>query len=136
MAARRAVRLLLLVLVAFGIIGMHTTGHSGVGRGGAITAEVHQGGAGAPMRAAPASAGIVLTPEGMPAGMDIDQWRVCLAVLTAVAAFVLIAALLRRVGRLTGRAAPPSVGTSTAGRDPPVRPPIGLLLTDLSVLRT
>jgi hypothetical protein len=136
MAARLPVRLLLLVLVAFGIIGMHTTGHSGVGHGGAIVAEDHQVGAGAPMRAAPASAGIVLMPEGMPAGIDMDQWRVCLAVLTGVAVFVLIAALLRGTGRLPGWAAPPSSATSTAGRDPPLRPPIGLLLTDLSVLRT
>lgn len=132
--ARRpaALRLLLLAVLAFGVVGMHTTSHS-------------------PLRHQPSAAGhtaasnmaMVATPPGTVLAMISDREtpsggmngsQVCLAVLVGIGLVVLVAALARAAGALGGSALAPAPLVAPSGRGPPPTP-VGLRLADLSVLR-
>lgn len=149
MAGRRPlIRLVLLIAVAFGVAGMHTLGHAGMEHASfghaampAISAPwaaptgagVH-GGALAAMHDVVAGRGFSDAGEGRGSGPDVNPFSVCMAVLTALAMAVLVAAALQaaRVRTTANRPAPPVASPSRA--PPPV--PLGLRIADLSVLRT
>ncbi|MEV6965060.1 DUF6153 family protein [Hamadaea sp. NPDC051192] len=134
-ARRSGPLLLLLLLLAAGIAGMHTLGHAAHG-------PTH-----APMSAMPTHAPMSAMPAdhaapGMAAGWESGSGRhgpmtdptvMCLAILGGVA--LLAVALLLRLQRSTASGVrPPQPAARESGRDPP-RTPVGLLLADLSVLR-
>jgi hypothetical protein len=128
---RAALRLLLVVLVALGVAGMHTLGHP---RGGGH-------GSGAPAGTAhmtePAPAAMDVAGEVVVHGWDLglDPSSVCLAILVVFSVAALLTALLLRGGRR-----PPPTGRhrrliAPAGRGPPPPVSVGSRLADLSVLR-
>lgn len=147
-ATKRAVRLpcmprvLLLVLLAFGVGGMHTFGHGGdvdhhTSGGHGVAGQV-------PSRIVPADAGPdavrhqpVVAGTGEPAtggGMDLGGFTVCLAVLGALGLTFLVT-MLR--ARSRGGDLPAALLLATArapGRGPPVRR-LGLRVATVSVLR-
>lgn len=137
---QRAVRPLLLILVAFGIAYMHTVGHSSHGGhecgGGRAMIHAHQPPAG-PAAAAVAMVNMTVAAvgPGCGTGAELDPFTVCLAIL--VAGVVVLLATLSVAGRrllpLHGRfrSAP-----AITERGPPDPPGLGLRLADLSVLRT
>jgi hypothetical protein len=132
-----ALRMLLLVLVAFGVAGMHTTGHPSDGHGTRIMVVSHEASAmQAPVMNAPvqvAGAGLVVLPRSGGGGFDPSE--VCLAILTAVGLAVLIACALLAVRSVRGGGAPVPAVLAALGRGPPPWRCHGLVLADLSVLR-
>lgn len=134
-----AVRLLLLVL-AFGVAGMHTLGHheghepatAGSGHGVHTTAAAP----GHPAHTAPAAhPAHGLTAVAPPTG-DLDPSQMCLAILTAGALLGLAMAagrIRRRVPVSHWRRSPRAVGR--AGRGPPGPLATNLLLAEITVLR-
>lgn len=140
---QRAVRPLLLILVAFGIACMHTLGHPHshgghdcAGQPPAIMG-AHQPPAG-PHTGAAAAAGITaatIGPAACGTGMLLDPFTVCLAILVA-GLVVLLAALVMAGRRLRSLRGHIRAALVVAGRGPPPRPGLGLRLADLSVLRT
>ncbi len=133
-----ALRLLLLVLVAFGVAGMHTMGHPSDSHATMTMAASH----GTPAMPEPAMnaaapihvAGVALVGLPTPGGGSLDPTEVCLAILTAVGLAVLIACALRAVRAAGGGVAPVPAVFAALGRGPPP-PALGLVLADLSVLR-
>lgn len=152
-APRTVLPTLLLFVLVSGVVAMHSLGHPGTGHHAAsLTFGPAPEPMSQPMAAAPrisiraavevgAHTGhpgareqglVALAPTGVP---GMDPFDVCLAVLTAFG----LAALLRRL-LLTARsrAGAGSVlpgALAVAGRSPPQRLPVGLVLADLSVLR-
>ncbi|MGH8880092.1 MAG: DUF6153 family protein [Stackebrandtia sp.] len=121
-----AVRLLLIVL-AFGVAGMHTLGHHGEhdGHSPAATMSAH-GDQGQHGDGAAAS-----SPTG-----DFDPTAMCLAILTATA----LLGLALAAGRLSWRVPPNrrrhrGPGPRPGTRDPPGVTPANLLLAEITVLR-
>jgi hypothetical protein len=123
-AVRWTLPRLLLVLVAFGVLGMHTTGH-------AASIPEH-GTCSEHAVAAPVAASVDChCADPCPGSSDA-----CLAVLTSMGLLLLLIVSLLVAVR---RAAVPALGRQTAvavERGPPLAWPIGLVLTDLAVLRT
>ncbi|MGR6316916.1 DUF6153 family protein [Micromonospora soli] len=133
----RWVRLLLLLCTLVGLTAMHTLGHGAhgsadhtAGHPSAAPVELVVGmvqdcpGDGCHVRALP-----LTDPAGHPSG-----WSVCLAVLGAIAAALLVAVLLRARSRAVG----PTVGGPLRSAFVPRAPPprrYGLRLAAVSVLR-
>lgn len=144
MATQRAVqRLLLVVLLAVGIAGMHTLGHPSGGHGGHAPADTTRQTHGEavqapPLRLASHAAMAALTAGQMVlrgADVTLDPSSVCMAILAGLALAALIAALARRARR-TSRAPRLAVaGFRSSGRGPPRASPVGLVIAHLSVLR-
>jgi hypothetical protein len=145
-ATGRAIRLVLIVLVTIGVVGMHTLGHPsetdhGIGGGTAMT--VHDSFAGAhqpfAVRYDATHVTTAVSPLRVGTGgsdMTMDPFNVCLAILGVGLIAALLVALLRGFSSSpvrTGRS--PGAGVSL-GRAPPPCRTLGLLLADLSVLRT
>lgn len=141
MAEQRAVlRLLLLLSVAVGVVGMHTLGHvSAGGHGGhgvasaAVTTHGSSSTHSAMASAAATGADGIAALVGV--GRSLDPSTMCLAIVAAFGLAALVAILLlsaRRTGR-PGRYR--HQGRSPAGRGPPGQRSFGLRLADLSVLR-
>jgi hypothetical protein len=131
-----ALRMLLLVLVAFGVAGMHTTGHPSDSHGIRTMVVSHETPAmQAPAMNAPAQvagAEVVALPRS---GGGFDPSQVCLAILTAVGLAVLIAGALLAVRSVRSGGAPVPAVLAAWGRGPPPWRCHGLVLADLSVLR-
>lgn len=129
--------MLLLVLVAFGVAGMHTTGHPSDSHGIRTMVVSHETPAmQAPAMNAPAQvAGVEVVALPRSGGGGFDPSEVCLAILTAVGLAVLIACALLAVRGVRGGGAPVPAVLAALGRGPPPRPVLGLVLADLSVLR-
>lgn len=135
------VRLLLAVFVAAGVAGMHTLGHvaphgHGVhGHGAHGIHGAHVGVmAGPPPVAAAASVETVLSALRAP-DLSPDPMAACVAILTAFAMALLLAAALAAARRPASFSYGPAAAGLPAGRGPPPTP-LGLRLADLSVLRT
>jgi hypothetical protein len=140
-------RWLLLCATLVGLAAMHTLGHDGFGHGMAMsrdradpashaamwTAAAHQHHAG-PSVLSPCQAGCDHLAAGHPGNGHPEGWSVCLAVLAALAAVVLLAWLRRPTGR-ANRPAAPGRHLGVGPRAPP-RPRLALRLVELSVLRT
>ncbi|MCP2327122.1 hypothetical protein HDA40_005629 [Hamadaea flava] len=125
-AQRSGPLLLLLLLLAAGIAGMHTLGHATHGPSHAPMSV---------MAADHAASGVSAGWEGGSGrhGPMTDPTVMCLAILGGVA--LLAVALLLRFQRSTASGVrPPQPAARESGRGPP-RTPVGLLLADLSVLR-
>jgi hypothetical protein len=140
-------QILLLVLTALGVAGMHTMGHVGAGHGTHAMQAVHTVHAGPHTATAAAPAAAAMIVAGPPValagiavphrGGGLDPTQMCLAVLTLVGSALLIAAALLAIGRPARSGTALRMVFAASGRDPPPRrPPIGLLVADLSVLRT
>ena len=133
--------MLLLVLVASGVAGMHTMGHpsahhAGVSRVAShttVAVDVHADGADISM-AGMDVAGVDLAVLSRSGG-GLDPSEVCLAILTALGLAALIACALLAVRAVSGGVAPVPAVLAGLGRGPPPRPALGLVLADLSVLR-
>ncbi|MCZ7429994.1 DUF6153 family protein [Micromonospora sp. WMMA1949] len=132
--AHPLLRLALFVAVTFGVFGMHTFGHP-AGPDAAHASAVHAGHAadvGREIAAAPDAAHGDDGPAGHRDGTHV--FTVCLAVLGG--ALVLGAlSLLWRPRRGTGTPTGPRSRGPGPDRGPP-RPPIGLVLRAVTVLRT
>lgn len=134
MHRRGVFRLVLLLLVAIGVAGMHTLGHP--------TIHSHGGGHGASTRvgyeqmidAAHLAAVSVANVDLQGSVVPLNPLEVCLAVLVAglvlLVAAIVVARLRRGVPDGHLRAA-----LAVAGRGPPRRASAGLLLARLSVMR-
>lgn len=111
---------MLLVLLAFGVAGMHTLGHPAdhPTAGHAIHSVVQAAASG-----------------DMPDRMGMNPADVCLAVLTVFGLLVLVSALLRQARRVADSTTALPSAAIPAGRGPPTRTGMGLILADLSVLR-
>jgi hypothetical protein len=138
-ACLRAASRLLLVLVAFGVLGMHTTGYVGssIDTQPATNIRTVPGSAVISVdlaAAAPASTDQTAANCGC-GGMCMDPSNACVAVLKKFDLPILDAALLFVVGRVAGAVASIRYVAVVAPRGPPPRWPIGLALADLSVLR-
>ncbi|MFC0505287.1 DUF6153 family protein [Micromonospora costi] len=130
-------RLMLLVLLALGVAGMHTLGHVGdtshhltpaaTTHMDEATASQTHAGSGQPA----ATPGSKQTPGH---GLNLDLFAVCLAVLGAVS-ILLWAALTGRLLRDQARPPGATPAPQRAGRGPPPAP-IGLRLAAVSVSRT
>ncbi len=133
-----ALRVLLLVLVAFGVAGMHTMGHPSDSHATMTMAASHGTSATrspAMNAAAPIQvAGVELVGLPIPGG-GFDPTEVCLAILTAVGLAVLLACALGAMRAAGGGVAPIPAVFAALGRGPPLRPALGLVLANLSVLR-
>jgi hypothetical protein len=152
-----ALRALLLVVTAFGVAGMHTIGHADGGHrhpfgGPTRHASAHVTHDRATVRTDPhevappaavvelhavvPSAVLVAGLASPRPGGGLDPTAMCLAVLTLalLTAFAAAAAWATR-GRF-GPAVPAGAARLGAGRGPPSRASVGLLMADLSVLRT
>lgn len=129
---------LLLILTALGVAGMHTMGHIGAGHGMlAMRAEPNTATAPIVDSMAVAVQSVALPRMAVPhPGGSPDPTQMCLAVLTLVDSAFLIASALLAVGRLALYGTALQAVFAASGRDPPCRPPVGLLIADLSVLRT
>ncbi|MEU9507023.1 hypothetical protein AB0D32_12160 [Micromonospora sp. NPDC048170] len=155
------VRLLLLVCTLLGLAAMHTIGHDSHATGHTAEASAHAVAAPDPhadgadasmpprhdttlayaaMAAFPAVAGCPggcasdrLLPFGDTGG-ELPGWGVCLAVLGAFAAPLLVAALLSTGVRAVGPSGRDSVGSFPSPRAPPPLP-VGLRLATVAVLR-
>jgi hypothetical protein len=126
-----ALRTLLLVLVALGVLGMHTTGHPDDSHGVGTRTASHE----MPAMQAPAAivnVALMAVPPG--SGGDFDSLAVCMAVLTAVGLAALIGWAMLAVRRTYGGVAPVPSVLAGLGRGPPWRCH-GLVLADLSVQR-
>jgi hypothetical protein len=148
----RVARLVLLACTLLGLAAMHTIGHSAVGHGadrqaaGHMPVDAEQTLEAMAQTVASAAASFAESDrcagDGcahatlMPTGMSgMGNWELCVAVLTAFAAAIVLAALL--LAAATGRFPPPLCRRPavTAPRGPPVSP-FGLTLATVSVLRT
>ncbi|MCW6005703.1 hypothetical protein K1W54_14105 [Micromonospora sp. CPCC 205371] len=122
-------RMLLLALVAFGVAGMHTTGHpTDTHCAGALSHGVSPMAENADrddVRAAPSCG----TPDGL------HPFEVCLAILTSVGLAVLIAWAATALQRGHPEVTPATAILTALNRGPPP-PGYGLRLANLSVLRT
>lgn len=130
---------LLLVLVAFGVLGMHTTGHVGSAIDTQPATNIHTVPVSAVISldlaaAAPASTDQTVANCGC-GGMCMDPSNACVAVLKKLDLPILNAALLFIVGRAASAGVSTRYVAVTAPRRPPRRWPIGLAIADLSVLR-
>jgi hypothetical protein len=133
-------RVLLLVLLALGVAGMHTFGH---GHGGHHAESAHQiTAAGLPHRMLidPGQDGShdqhMVARIGDPApggGMDLDVFSVCLAVLGALGLTIWVARLRARSRH--DRPVPRTRPTSRSGGRGPPAPLLGLRVAALTVLR-
>ncbi|MEJ3742549.1 DUF6153 family protein [Actinomycetes bacterium KLBMP 9797] len=136
---RAAPRLLLIVLIAVGVASMHTLGHpAGGGHGGAAHPAAHGGHQPPAISAAHETATMVVAARdtvlrGM--GMTLDPSTMCLAILVAFALAVLLAALLAAVRRRLPAEWQRRGTMASAGRGPPQTIPLGLRVTNLSILR-
>lgn len=130
-------RVLLLLLTALGVAGMHTMGHPSGNHGMSAATAVSHMDPGTPAHpvAVPVESMAVLHMALPQPGRGLDPSKVCLAVLTLVGLAVLIAAALFAARRLAGCGAPVQIVLPALGRGPPWRPSFGLVLADLSVLR-
>jgi hypothetical protein len=141
-----ALRWLLLCATLTGLAAMHTLGH-GFGHSMAVSGDLadkashaatstaipHRHHA-APSVASPCQAGCDHLAAGHPGNGHPAGWSVCLAVLAALAAIVLLGWLRRATGRPYGPAAPER-HFGVGPRAPP-RPRLALRLVNVSVLRT
>jgi hypothetical protein len=126
-----ALRTLLLVLVALGVLGMHTTGHPDDSHGAGTMTASHE----TPAMQAPAAIVNVALVAVLPrSGGGFDSLAVCLAVLTAVGLASLIAWARLAARRAYGGVAPVPAVLAGLGRGPPWRYH-GLVLAELSVQR-
>ncbi|MBA3489832.1 MAG: hypothetical protein H0T78_09880 [Longispora sp.] len=130
---RTAIRLLLLMLVALGVAGMHTLGHPSDHHQMNLLPSSHNATQEHDMvHAVPDSVeGVAM--RGVGVGLDPSQ--MCLAILTSSLLLALAGVLrflLCRASRL-GLWSPPPL--ASAGRDPPGIQPLGLILADLSIWR-
>jgi hypothetical protein len=128
----------LLACTAFGLAAMHTLGHVGV-HGDSHAAHAH----------AAASADVAVTVEGAethicgcthlddsaPAQQPMPLWSICVAVLTGLAAVVLIAAFWRSLSRRTGYRPPVYHQCGPIACRAPPRRAAGLTVAAVSVLR-
>ena len=148
----RVARLVLLACTLLGLAAMHTIGHSAAGHRAGHHDEVghppiHAAEIlGVMAQAAGGAEDLLAGSDGcagdgcvhaalMPSGDGgMGGWELCVAVLSAFAVAVLLAALL--LAAVTGRFAPPAGRRRgiTAPRGPPVQP-FGLTLATVSVLR-
>jgi hypothetical protein len=133
-----APRLLLLVLVALGVAGMHTTGHASDRHTSRVAShtpagiDTHPNGADLTFVAMDVVAmDVVILPAS---GSRFDPSVVCLAILSTVGIAVLIAWALRARRTPSGDGAPVPAVVARFGRGPPQRC-LGLILAELSVLR-
>ncbi|HEX6869778.1 MAG TPA: hypothetical protein VF163_01660 [Micromonosporaceae bacterium] len=153
-------RLLLLVLTAVGVAGMHTLGHANPSgdHHGPLAAELtgmrvvastatHHAATAVERSAAMAAEAFAATAQESVAAVvarrgagqpgrsgGLDPWSVCLAVLAA-GLVLLVAVLCGRGGRGWAARGRTRRMFGHAGRGPPFVPLIGLHLADLSVLR-
>jgi hypothetical protein len=138
-----AARWVLLSCTLFGLAFMHTLGHAGM-RMSADTGvgQVVHVAAGLIDPGGSADSTAMATPsqECPPGHCDghggggMSGWSVCLAVLTGLAAIVLLAALLSWASSGRRRVRQEPVGVAAAPRAPPRRP-AGLLVASVAVLR-
>lgn len=120
-------RLLLLALLAFGVLGMHTLGHP---------THTGHGGAHLPTATTAHHDVMMIAVEGTDSSTGmLDPMNVCLAILTVLTLAALVSALYLATGRQGGHRLYQGATLILAGRGPPARPPLGLILADLSVLR-
>ena len=127
-----ALRCVLLAVLAFGVVGMHSL---------IATGPAHATMESVAMTSAAATAvesGVQAWPsccdDEHSAGHNHDLQHLCLAVLAAAFALV-IGRLLWRSGHAQLTCRKPSPRLTRAGRDPPAAPKTGDLLTSLCVLR-
>ncbi|MFY1597859.1 hypothetical protein [Micromonospora sp. WMMD737] len=160
--AARGARLLLLVGTLLGLAAMHTIGHDSHQTGHPANPSAHAAAAPGPHAAAaapgphaaaaapgPHAAGLALQtvvgcpggcasedllPAGGDTGRGLPGWGVCLAVLGAFTAALLLAAVLSVRVRAVGPTGGGPVGAFPPPRAPPPRP-VGLRLATVSVLR-
>lgn len=137
MGGLRAAWLLLAVVIAAGVAGMHTLGHvaphghvahgaHGAHLDGVAEPPVMESAADAPVQAA------LDVLRGLDAGLD--PMVLCVAILTAFATALLLAAVLAAVRRPAACRHGAAVAGGPGGRGPPP-PSLGLRIVDLSVLR-
>ncbi|MEO3781194.1 DUF6153 family protein [Micromonospora sp. B11E3] len=132
-------RLALLVLLAFGVAGMHTLGHDAGNHAAAAHPSVASGAASTTLAftmAGPDNTHDHMSPAGAPSsggGLDLNLFSVCLAVLGG---FVLVLGLaLRGTGSLwQAPGASALFPGGRGGRGPPA-PSAGLRLRRVAVLR-
>ena len=125
-------RLMLLVLLALGVAGMHTLGHAddSAHTGSSLSSHVAMD-----LHAVPEDGSAAAIPDESTDGrVHVLAFTVCLAVIGAGAILLLrsLAMRVRRVGHafhLAGRRL-----SWESGRGPP-NPPVGLRLAEVSVLR-
>lgn len=129
-------RLMLLVLLAFGVAGMHTLGHadSSAHTGSSPSSQGHDQVAMEFLAVSEESSAAAIPNESTDSGFHVLAFTVCLAVIGAGVILLLgsLATRVRRVVRafqLVGRSL-----TWGSGRGPPGRP-VGLRLAKVSVLR-
>jgi Family of unknown function (DUF6153) len=135
--SRRVGQLLLLIVLALGVMGMHTLGHpSGEHRADAIPAaapvmtSLHHA---ATVTEGVAAGGFSATPPHMP---PTDPMKVCVAILTAMGLAAMLLALLTMSRRGSGTRAVDGGAQTSCGRGPPTPvPPLPRRLAALSVLR-
>jgi hypothetical protein len=133
---RIALRLLLLVVTAIGIAGMHTLGHPGdAGTGGSVHTAAMPLGEESMAEAVGAAMTVVISGDMHGTGMRMDPFNVCVAILVGGLLALLVALLIRdRRRRMPDSDAPTAL--ALAGRGPPKPSRLGLRLADLSVQRT
>lgn len=129
-------QLLLLVLLALGVAGMHTLGHVGDGHrpGRAVVAHADPGMVAQPQAGADQPTAASEDDDPPDHGLRLDVFAVCLAVLGAVGVLLWAA----RTGRLRSgyvRLLRARWAPQPAGRGPPPVP-VGLRLAVVSVSRT
>ncbi|WP_328421543.1 hypothetical protein OG470_05910 [Micromonospora sp. NBC_00389] len=133
-------RVLLLVLLALGVAGMHTFGHGDGGHQaasghGIVVGSVPHGTLSDPGQDGSHEQHLIArigepTPAG---GMDLDVFSVCLAVLGALGLIVWVALL--RATSLNDRPVPRTRPTIRSGGRGPSVPLLGLHVATVSVLR-
>ncbi|MBC9002954.1 MULTISPECIES: hypothetical protein [Micromonospora] len=123
-------RLMLLVALAFGVLGMHTVGHHPYLGGSGVESTM------ADLHHAPVAPAGEHSPSGSDGhGHGVDAFAVCLAVLGAAVVLASLS-MLRRCRRDLPLSARARHWTRGRGYDPPSRPRLGLQMTAVSVLRT
>jgi uncharacterized protein DUF6153 len=123
-------RLLLLLVVASGVVQMHTFGHGDGEHLGYPEPVAHA------MSVAPATQADHDPPEPTRPVESSHLLTICLAILTAIGMAIAVGLLWMRLAvPVVGTAPPPERGATRWGRDPPPLAPQGRLLADLSVLR-
>jgi hypothetical protein len=136
-------RLALFACTLVGLAAMHSLGHAGGPHASALSG--HH-----PVLGMAASGTFTATPEdchdGACAHVDapthnpgggMSDWSICLAVLAATAAGVLLTALLLQRSTWAGATGTPGNSPPGASRAPPDPrpPPVGLIVAEASVLR-